>query len=317
LLIDPAEQEKANAELLDSVQKNLTGVSGQVEAYKQRIAEMDTVIGRTFNQALIDLERAGLKDAEARLEALRGQRDTLQQQNSEYAKMFERMRAEKASAEFTADLEKQVEHAKKLAAATTEQARRMVEIEAIASRSGVGNDQLKIKALLLEKDEVERIAKQRIEAEKAVGSIRQKFTEEWAKASQKIIDDQKKSLETQKQTVQQMEQQAFEIARGKEAAAQMRLEQQGFDTATANRLAEIQAQLSSSEKASSSIQILSAKDDRFSSGEREREEAKQRAELEKRALAQAEAQRKLAESMLIELQKIAARKELQIKQLGV
>lgn len=316
LLIDPAEQEQANAELLASVQANLQGVGGQVEAYKAKIAEMDTVVGRTFNQAQIDLEKAGLKDAEARLAALQKQRDTLNEQNSEYAKMFEQMKAQKASADFTKDLEAQVEHAKALTNATSEQARRMVEINAIAAKSGVGKDQEKIKALLLEKDEQERIAKQRIEAEKAVGNIRQKFTEAWERANQKIIDDQKQSLETQKSTIGTLQSQAFEIARGKEASEAMKLEQQGFDSATANRLAQMQAALGKTGESAGSVNLLTAKDDRFSTGEKEREEARQRNEIEKRTLAQAEAQRKLAESMLAELKAIAAKKETQLAVLG-
>jgi hypothetical protein len=349
-LAEPKAREAAHLEYLDQVNEKIEQQKKEVADAKADQSEIEGTWANTLGYANEAVKVAGehVKIEEKRLAELKNQRDSIQQIVGFKAKELELAKQIQASANFTKDLEAQVIHAKALAAATTDQARRMVEINAIAAKSGVGEDQEKIKVLLLEKDEQEKIVKQRVEGEKLVASLRNSFTEQWEKANQKIIDDQKKkrveteklvaslknsfteewekanqkiidgqkqSLEAQKATVASLRDKAFELARGKEASEAMKFEQQGFDSSTANRLAKLQSELNRA-SGSSGVNLLTAKDDRFSTGEKEREEARQRNEIEKRTLAQAEAQRKLAESMLAELKAIAGKKETQLAVLG-
>jgi hypothetical protein len=267
LILDPVEQEKASEQLTASVKQSLDSALAEVQHYKKTIEEKDTVFNRTFNQADIDVDKAGLKLAEQKLDALRKQKEVLDEQNSEYTKMFAKMEADnKAAQERTANQEK---------------------------------------------------------LKKAGLDLVRSIEEQWAKANEKKIADQNQIVKSQLQSVEALRQQAFEMANGKEAADRARLEQQGFDSATADRLAQMQSELGKqvSEKAPAATgpQSLEARDMRFGSGLREQQEQRQReeqskaqADYQKRIEEAQEKQRVVAAQMLEELKKIAAKKELEL-----
>jgi len=262
LLIDPAEQAAAMEELNRSVNVNLAGASRDVALYKKRIEELDTVVGRTFNQAQIDIEKQGLKEAEAKTEALRNQRDTLADANSEWTKKLDLMREEKtlfeASAKYVDKLAEEVELLK-----MSNEERTKYE----AAKQTTDADEGRAVALLAERDALLAIAKAEQDAEAA----RKKALQDETAAQQKIID-------LRKSTVDQFTLQIEALKNGEQAAAAMRFEMQGLDAETAKGFAEIDAMIKKinekKEPGSSAATSLTSQDQRLLSGRGESAQSK-------------------------------------------
>jgi len=265
LLIDPAEQAAGMEELNRTINLGLTSAVRAVEVQKKKIEDLTSSFagaGAIINAKFIENEEQGLKVAEARLEALRNQRDTLADANSEYTKQLDLMREEKtlfeASAKYVDKLAEEVELLK-----MSNEERTKYE----AAKQTTDADEGRAVALLAERDALLAIAKAEQDAEAA----RKKALQDETAAQQKIID-------LRKSTVDQFTLQIEALKNGEQAAAAMRFEMQGLDAETAKGFAEIDAMIKKinekKEPGSSAATSLTSQDQRLLSGRGESAQSK-------------------------------------------
>ena len=261
LIADPAQKQAAYKALLNDLNKNIEGVSKNVEHSRKEVlrwAESWQVTGNRKQYAK-DAEEQLRIDME-RLEALKRERDEILRNTGEREKNLAAIRAANAAKEksqsFVQSLREEVQYLK----ASADEQRR---IEAM--RNAIGNEQGEAYRLLTERDAI----KAKIEAEKDLEAERKRAIEEQRRAQlemQKEAENQaKQAAEERKREAEQLKREKereiqeieqlkasererldlmrIEIEQGKEAARIKELMNKGIDQQTAQQLVAEQSRL--------------------------------------------------------------------------
>lgn len=262
LIRDPDKKKAAYADLLDTLNRDLAAVQGNVRAGEKTVKEWSEAWQITGERkAMAEMSIAELANDKERLEELTKQRNELMRITSERAAQNELLRQENAAKDRSEDYIQSLRDEVELLKATKEE---RLAIE--AARNTTAEDRGEAEELLRERDAI--LAKQ--EAERQLEADRKVAEAEKAKAAADAIraaereaqikaDAMKKQMaeiEAAKQKeedrrnaeikrvddiknseMQRLELQRIEIEQGKEAAKVRSLMNQGVDEASAKRIA--------------------------------------------------------------------------------
>ncbi len=237
LIQNPEEKQAAYQALLADLNKNIEGVSKNVEHSRKEVmkwAEAWKITGDRKQYAK-DADEQLAKDLE-RLESLKRERDEIARNTGERAKNIEAIKAANAAKEksqgFIDDLKEELKYL---------QATREEQIAIEAARSTTANDRGEAQRLLEERDAI--LAKR--EAEKQAEQDRLQAEEERKREQDRVMQEREKELKAvedlKKSERERLEIQRIELEQGKEAAKAKELMNKGVDAATAKALAEEQA----------------------------------------------------------------------------
>lgn len=238
LIQDPEEKQAAYKALIDDLNKNIDGVSKQVEKSRKEVlkwADSWQITGDRKQYAK-DADEQLQKDME-RLEALKRERDEITRNTSERAKNIEAIKAANAAKErsrsYLEDLKREVQYLQ----ASAEERRAMDALKNAPTEQG------EAQRLLAERDAI--LAKQ--QAEKDLQQQRKQEAEERKRQAEQIKqekDREKQAIENIKASERErLELLKIEIEQGKEAARIKELTNKGVDEKTAKELVAEQARL--------------------------------------------------------------------------
>jgi len=257
LIRDPDAKKAAYAALLDTLNRDLSAVEGNVRAGEKAVKEWSEAWQITGERkAAAEMAAADLANDKARLAELTKQRNELMKITSERAAQNELIRQQNAaqdrSEEFLQSLRDEVE----LLRATKEE---RLAIE--AARNTTQGDRGEAERLLKERDAI--LAKQ--EAERQLEAERKTAEADKARAAAEAVkaaEAQRNRVEDiKKAEMQRLELQRIEIEQGKEAAKVKALMNQGVDEASAKRIAAEEAaieKLKQTTKSESAVQKSTA-----------------------------------------------------------
>lgn len=239
LIQDPEQKQAAYKALIDDLNKNIDGVSKQVEKSRKEVlkwADSWQITGDRKQYAK-DADEQLQKDME-RLEALKRERDEITRNTSERAKNIEAIKAANAAKErsraYLEDLKREVQYLQ----ASAEERRAMD-----AMKNATQADQGEAQRLLAERDAI--LAKQ--QAEKDLQQQRKQEAEERKRQAEQIKQEkerEKQAIENIKASERErLELLKIEIEQGKEAARIKELTTKGVDEKTAKELVAEQARL--------------------------------------------------------------------------
>jgi hypothetical protein len=239
LIRDPEEKKAAYKTLLETLNKDVQAVSGNVKTSQAAVDEWADSWQITGDQKeFAKMADDQLKNDKERLAALKEQRDAVAkmvsvrtQENEAIAKANE---AKDKSENYIESLRLEIEY---LSATKDEQ------LKLDAARNATVEDQGEAERLLRERDAI--IAK--VEAEKELEDARKKAIEEQQKAAEKAQEDAAKEVQKVEELIKSEQERLalkkLEIEQGKEAAKAQALINQGVDEATAKQLAAAEAEL--------------------------------------------------------------------------
>jgi hypothetical protein len=233
LIRDPEEKKAAYASLLDTLNRDLAGVQGNVRAGEKAVKEWSEAWQITGERkALAEMAAADLANDKARLAELTKQRNELMKITSERAAQNELIRQQNAAQDRSEDYIQSLRDEVELLKASKEE---RLAIE--AARNTTAEDQGEAEQLLRERDAL--LAK--AEAAKELEQVQQRAQEEQeraaAQAKQKAESDIKRIEDIKKAERERLELQRIEIEQGKEAAKVRALMNQGVDEASAKKIA--------------------------------------------------------------------------------
>lgn len=239
LIQDPAEKQAAYQALIADLNKNIEGVSKNVEHSRKQVmkwAEAWQITGDRKQYAK-DAEEQLQKDLD-RLEALKRERDEITRNTSERTKNIEAIKAANAAKErskaFVEDLRREVQYL---------QASRAEQIAMDAAKNATANDQGEVQRLMAERDAI--LAKK--EAEKQAEQERKKADDEKQRERERIKQErerEKQALEDLKKSEREtLDLMRIELEQGKEAARIKEFMNKGVDEKTAKEFAAEEARL--------------------------------------------------------------------------
>lgn len=251
LIQDPEEKQAAYKALIDDLNKNIEGVSKQVEGSRKEVlkwADSWQIFGDDKQYAK-DAEEQLQKDME-RLDALKRERDEIVRNTSERAKNVEAIKAANAAKErseaYLKDLAREVEYLK----ASTEERRAMDALKNAPTNTGEAERLLAERDALLQQQEAE---KQLQEQRKQEAEERKRQAEQ-AKQEKEREHQQIEQLKASER--ERLDLLRIEIEQGKEAARVKEMMNKGVDEQTAKQLVAEQAKLDQ-------LQAAKAKQDEF------------------------------------------------------
>jgi len=239
LIQDPAEKQAAYQALIADLNKNIEGVSKNVEHSRKEVmkwAESWQITGDRKQYAK-DAEEQLQKDLD-RLEALKRERDEIVRNTSERAKNIEAIKAANAAKErskaFVEDLRREVQYL---------QASRAEQIAMDAAKNATANDQAEVQRLMAERDAI--LAKK--EAEKQADEERkhaaEKRNQERIRWIEETIREKEAIEDIKKSERERLDLQRIELEQGKEAARIKEFMNKGVDEKTAKEFAAEEARL--------------------------------------------------------------------------
>lgn len=251
LIQDPEKKQAAYKALLDDLNKNIEGVSKQVEGSRKEVlkwADSWQITGDDKQYAK-DAEEQLQKDME-RLDALKRERDEIVRNTSERAKNVEAIKAANAAKErseaYLKDLAREVEYLK----ASTEERRAMDALKNAPTDTGEAERLLAERDALLQQQEAE---KQLQEQRKQEAEERKRQAEQ---AKQEKEREQQQIEQLKASERERLDLLRIEIEQGKEAARVKEMINKGVDEQTAKQLVAEQAKLDQ-------LQAAKAKQDEF------------------------------------------------------
>lgn len=239
LIRDPEKKKAEYQKMLDQLNKDIQGVSGQLEQSIKLSDEWDDSWKITGNQkAYAEQAKEQVEIDKQRLAALKEQRDEVARLTSArveaQAALAEENKAKDNSAEYIEKLKEEIEY---LAATKEEQ------LKLDAARNTTLEDRGEAEKLLKERDAI--MAK--LEAEEKLRDEQQKARDEAEKAAEKAKEHAEQEAQKVEDLVkserERLELRRIEIEQGKEAARAQALINQGVDEATAKQLAADEAAL--------------------------------------------------------------------------
>ena len=239
LIQDPAEKQAAYQALIADLNKNIEGVSKNVEHSRKEVmkwAEAWKITGDRKQYAK-DADEQLAKDLE-RLDALKRERDELVRNTSERARNIEAIKAANAAKErskaFIEDLRREVQYL---------QASRAEQIAMDAAKNATAEDRGEAQRLMAERDAIlaKREAEKQAEQERKQADAERQREQERIKQERErekqAIDDIKKSER------ERLDLQRIELEQGKEAARVKEFINKGVDEKTAKEFAAEEARL--------------------------------------------------------------------------
>lgn len=301
LIRDPEKKKAEYQKLLDQLNRDIQGVSSQLESSIKVADEWDDSWQITGNQKAFSEQAKEQVDIDKqRLAALKEQRDEVSRLTSArvgaQAALAEENKAKDNSAEYVEKLKEEIEY---LSATKEEQ------LKLDAARNTTLEDRGEAEKLLQERDAI--MAK--LEAEEKLRDEQQKSRDEAAKAAEKAKEQSEQEAQKIEDLVKSERERLglrrIEIEQGKEAARAQSLINQGVDEGTAKQLAKDEADLEKKQpkeaqnlQASESRLITrgNASDPMDKTNRILEQTQRQTAELAKYNADQLEAQRKIAEN---------------------
>jgi len=239
LIQNPEEKQAAYQALIADLNKNIEGVSANVEHSRKEVMKWANAwqITGDRKQYAKDADEQLQKDLE-RLDALKRERDELVRNTSERSKNIEAIKAANAAKEksraFIEDLRREVQYL---------QATREEQIALDAAKNATAQDQGEAKRLLAERDAI--LAKK--EAEKQAEQERKKADDEKQREREKVKQErerEKQALEDLKKSEREkLDLMRIELEQGKEAARIKEFINKGVDEKTAKEFAAEEARL--------------------------------------------------------------------------
>lgn len=186
LIKDPEAKKKAYADLLSTLEREVEGVTGQVEGSKRKVEEWQDSWKITGNQKLFfEMSKTELENDKARLAMFKEQRDAIRDLTSERTLAAEAARKENAENEKSKDyietLRQEVAYMK---------ASREEQIAMDAAKNTTGGDTAEAEKLLAERDAI--LAKKEVEAK--LEEEKQRAVEEEEKRKEKAAADEAKRI---------------------------------------------------------------------------------------------------------------------------
>lgn len=239
LIQDPEEKQAAYQALIADLNKNIEGVSKNVEHSRKEVLKWAESWKITGNQKAFaaDADKQLEQDL-ARLEALKRERDEIVRNTSERTKNIEAIKAANAAKErsraFVDDLRREVQYL---------QASRAEQIAMDAAKNATAQDQGEVQRLMAERDAI--LAKK--EAEKQAEQERKQAADEKQRERERVKQErerEKQAIEDLKKSEREkLDLQRIELEQGKEAARIKELMNKGVDEKTAKEFAAEEARL--------------------------------------------------------------------------